>query len=64
MVDLTGPESHFLLDVLSIGYDWLVEPVESWPGNENWNKVLGCVRNIKVANDNTESGVKMMNDFA
>lgn len=64
LVDLIGPESHFLLDVLSTGSDWLVEPVESWPENENYNKELEYVRNIKVLNDIAERGVKMMSDFA
>ena len=51
LVDLIGPESHFLFDVLSIGSDLLLEPVESWTGNENYNKALEYVRNVRVLND-------------
>ncbi|KAK8394260.1 hypothetical protein O3P69_006451 [Scylla paramamosain] len=64
LVDLIGPESHLLLYILSIGPDWLLDRDESWSEKEDYKKVLEYVRNLRVVNDITERGVKMMSDFA
>ncbi len=63
LVDLISPESHLLLDILSIGPDWLVDWFESWP-EKDYKKALEHVRNLKVVNDIAECEVKMMSDFA
>ena len=64
LVHLIGPESHLLFDILNIRPDWLLDPVESWPENDDYQKALEYVANLKVANDVAERGVKMMSDFA
>ncbi|KAK8384918.1 hypothetical protein O3P69_014467 [Scylla paramamosain] len=64
LVDLISPESHFLLDILSIGPDWLLDWFESWPEKEDYKKALEHVRNLRVVNDIAEFEVKMMSDFA
>lgn len=64
LVDLVGPESHFLLDTLSVGSDWLLKPVEAWPDDDDYNTALEYVTSLKVVNDVAERGVKMMSDFA
>ncbi len=63
-VYLIGPESHLLLDILSIGLDWLLDRVESWPEKEDYKKALEYVRNLREVNDLAERGVKMMSAFA
>ena len=59
LVALIGPESHLLFDILSIGPDWLLDPVESWPENDDYQKALEY-----VVNDVAKRGVKMMSGFA
>ncbi|KAG0725176.1 hypothetical protein GWK47_039105 [Chionoecetes opilio] len=61
---LVGPESHLLLDTLGIEYDWLLQPVATWPRSDDYSKALEYVSNVKVVNDIAERGVKMMTDFA
>ncbi|KAG0712250.1 hypothetical protein GWK47_018903 [Chionoecetes opilio] len=64
LADLVGPESHLLLDTLGIEYDWLLQPVATWPRSDDYSKALEYVSNVKVVNDIAERGVKMMTDFA
>ncbi|KAG0727483.1 hypothetical protein GWK47_003996 [Chionoecetes opilio] len=64
LADLFGPESHLLLDTLGIEYDWLLQPVATWPRSDDYSKPLEYVSNVKVVNDIAERGVKMMTDFA
>ncbi|KAG0717600.1 hypothetical protein GWK47_054094 [Chionoecetes opilio] len=35
LADLVGPESHLLLDTLGIEYDWLLQPVATWPRSDD-----------------------------
>ena len=60
LVDLIGPESH----IPSIGLDWLLDPVEAWPKNDDYKKAVEYVTNLKVVNDVAERGVKIMSNFA
>ncbi|KAG0723598.1 hypothetical protein GWK47_042397 [Chionoecetes opilio] len=64
LADLVGPESHLLLDTLGIEYDWLLQPVATWPRSDDYSKALEYVSSVKVVNDIAERGVKMMTDFA
>ncbi|KAG0706298.1 hypothetical protein GWK47_024335 [Chionoecetes opilio] len=38
LADLVGPESHLLLDTLGIEYDWLLQPVATWPRSDDYSK--------------------------
>jgi hypothetical protein len=64
LMELIGPESHFLFEVLGIDTKRQADPAESWQDNNDFRVARDYVISLKVVNDIAERGVKMMTDFA
>ena len=64
MSNLLGPESHSLFSILGINTDWLAKPIEQWTEQPGYKEAEKFVRTVKVVNDTSERGVKLISEFA
>ena len=56
--------SLFIFDVLGFKKDWLYKPVAEWEHHESFCEMKAWVQNLKVTNDCTERGVKLISEYA
>ena len=62
--DLVTSESWFLFSILGTDSDWLEKSPELWPEYESYVEMRKFVRTLKVVNDGSERGVKLIQDFS
>ena len=60
---LIGPESWLLFTVLCTNSDWLLQSPDTWTQFESFLEMKKFVRTLKVVNDGSERGVKLIQDF-
>ena len=61
---MIGQNSWLLFETLGVNTEWLKTPVQTWEENEDYLKAMNFLKNIRVVNDVTERGVKLMQDFS
>ena len=64
LADLIGQESYVLFTVLGTDSDWLQLPPSQWQESEDYKEMEEFVRHVKVTNDVSERGVKLITDYA
>ena len=62
--DLAGPDSYLLFEVSTVSIEWLLKPVLSWPALKDLQVADAYVKSLKVLNDISERGVKVMSNYA
>ena len=62
--DLVGPKSYTLFSILGTDYDWLQHKPEDWENFPDYLEMREFVRTVKVMNDASERGVKMISDYS
>ena len=64
LIDLVGPNSHMLFNILGVNYDWLGMDPNKWCEDSHYKTVENFVRTVKTVNDCAERSVKMITDYA
>ena len=64
LVDLVGPKSWLLFNLLGVGHSWLEKDVSLWEEDDSFRLTEAFARSVKTVNDTAERGVKMMTDYA
>ena len=60
LVDLVGPNSFMLWDILGLDWDWLRVSPSLWEEFPSFLEMKDYVRTVKVTNDVAERGVKVL----
>ena len=60
---LVGPNSWLLFDVMGDTGDWLLKSSDMWENDHHYVETRAFVRSMKVVNDSSERGVKLIQDF-
>ena len=53
-----GPQSHLIFHFLRVGSNWLRQPLNRWPQDEEFMRVGDFLKDLNVVNDNAEQCIK------
>ena len=59
LVDLVGPGSLLLWDILGLGYGWLSVYPSEWENSVEFRGIRYYVKTVKVTNNVAERGIKV-----
>ena len=59
LVDLVGPGSLLLWDILGLGYGWLSVYPSEWENSVEFRSIRYYVKTVKVTNNVAERGIKV-----
>ena len=63
LISRIGPQSVHFFTALSIGVNWLDEPVTTWPEIPIFKKLFTFAHSLPVSNESTERMIKRTNDY-
>ena len=63
-MNLIGPGSMFMFDVLQFDRQFLNLHVNEWENNESFREMKDFVKYLTVTNEPAERGIKLVSDFS
>ncbi len=64
MVELVGPQSWLLFNLIGANGAWLTMPCNQWPTAPEFIRMKVLVQNLAVVNDIAERGIKDIQEYA
>ena len=63
LVNLVGPNSWLIFQILKINTNWMAQPAITWKLNLDFCKFENYVKSIRVVNDIAERGIRLCSEY-